>query len=309
MWGEAAAWESDLERSRPQRPLIDMALSFYERDRASLGALLSGALAFRMFVWSVPFALALVTVVGLLVRGDGNLFDHLAIGGELAESLSEVGRERWTSQVWALGIGLVGSVWTSRGLLRALRLTHATVWGLGRVRPRVNPLRAALALIGLITSVIAILGVAAWLRGSEPVFGMVVTLGVVVVLACIWLVVSHRLPHPADLPVRALVPGAVLFAVGFQLMHLLTVFLLVPQADRAQSVYGAIGVAVVLLLWFFLLARLIASAAVLNAVLWEHERAGKVGLRVLGFRMFGRRPGDRPVPAEPSTEHRPAPPS
>jgi uncharacterized BrkB/YihY/UPF0761 family membrane protein len=67
--------------------------------------------------------------------------------------------------------------------------------------------------------------------------------------------------------VRALVPGAVLVAVGVECLHFFTAYYLNDRAERAQSVYGAIGAALVLLLWLFILARLIVGAAMLNAEL------------------------------------------
>ena len=289
--------QEELEATRDGRPAVDIGLSIYERDRAVLANLLAGAVAFRMFLWSVPFALVLVTLAGMVAvdsSGEGTgIFAHLAIGGEMAESLREVGRERWVSQAWALAIGLVGALWTSRGLLRALRITHSAVWGMGRAIPRTNPLQSGLTLIGVVSGLLLAVGVAAGLREEVPLVGLAVTLGTFFILMVAWLVVSWHLPHPRGLPLRALLPGAVIVGAGVQLLHLATVYILIGQADRAQSTYGAIGVAVTLLLWFFLLARLFVAGAVVNVVLWEHEAAGKVGLRVLGWRLFGRRPGDR----------------
>jgi uncharacterized BrkB/YihY/UPF0761 family membrane protein len=77
---------------------------------------------------------------------------------------------------------------------------------------------------------------------------------------------SEVLPH-RDVPRRALVPGAVLVAVGVQGLHLFTAYYLAGSADRATSVYGAIGAALVILLWLFIMARLIIGGAVLNAEL------------------------------------------
>jgi uncharacterized BrkB/YihY/UPF0761 family membrane protein len=290
--------QEELEATRDSRPAVDIGLSIHERDRAVLANLLAGAVAFRMFLWAIPFALALVTLAGMVAidsSGEGTgIFSHLAIGGEIAGSLRDVGRERWVSQAWALVIGLVGAMWASRGLLRALRITHSSIWGTGRAIPRPNPLRSGLALMGVVSGLLLAVGVAAGLRKELPLVGLVVTLGTFFVLMVAWLVISWHMPHPRGLPLRALVPGAVVVGAGVQLLHLLTVYVLIGQADRAESTYGAIGVAVTLLLWFFLLARLFVAGAVVNAVLWEHETAGKVGLRVLGWRLFGRRPGDRP---------------
>jgi uncharacterized BrkB/YihY/UPF0761 family membrane protein len=306
---DTVAWGDELRSARSGRPGVDIALRLYERDRAILGNLLAGSVAFRMFLWAVPFALLLVTIVSLITHDPGGegtgLLSYMGISGELAQSLRDVAREQRPNQAWALVIGLGGALWTSRGLLRSLRVTSAAVWGLGYVRSRVNPLRSALVLMGVVLGLLVLMGFVARLRDAMPVLGLVTTFAMLIVPALLWLGISLHLPRPEEVPVRALLPGAVLVGAGVQGLHLLTVFVLVERADRAQSVYGAFGVAVVLLLWFFLLARVFVSAAVLNAVLWEHERSGKLGLRVLGLRLFGRHPGEvgnaarGPVPPRP----------
>ena len=93
----------------------------------------------------------------------------------------------------------------------------------------------------------------------------------------LWLRVSVWLPH-RPVPVRALVPGAALVAVGVEGLHFFTVDDLNDRADRAQSVYGAIGAALVLLLWLFILARLIVGGAMVNAELSPaSDRGGRAG--------------------------------
>jgi uncharacterized BrkB/YihY/UPF0761 family membrane protein len=64
-----------------------------------------------------------------------------------------------------------------------------------------------------------------------------------------------------------LVPGAVLVAIGAQALNLFTVYYLAGQAERATSTYGAIGAALTILLWLFILARLVVGGAMLNAEL------------------------------------------
>jgi uncharacterized BrkB/YihY/UPF0761 family membrane protein len=92
--------------------------------------------------------------------------------------------------------------------------------------------------------------------------------------AAIWLLVSFRLPH-RDAPWTALVPGAILLAVGLEALHLFTAYFLGPWALSKQGTYGALGVSAALLLGLFLVSRLIVAAAVVNATLWERRtRAG-----------------------------------
>ncbi|HMM49246.1 MAG TPA: YhjD/YihY/BrkB family envelope integrity protein [Miltoncostaeaceae bacterium] len=288
-----------LEGERDHRPGVDIALSLWEGDRTSYANLLSAALAFRLFLWATPLTLLLVTLTSLGVFGnDGSgtgIFAHLSMARELAEGLSDVSRERWTSHLWAAGIGLVGTLWTSRGVLRALRVTHLSVWGLPMRRSGTNPLRSAVTLLLVACGVLTGLVLVAIVEQSLPWLILILEPATLLALSLTWWAISLRFPHPEGLPARSLLPGALLVGVGVELLQAFTFFYLVDQADRAESTYGAIGVAITVLLWFFLLARLFVSATVLNAVLWEREQAGKVGGRILGFRLFGRQPGDRPT--------------
>ena len=89
----------------------------------------------------------------------------------------------------------------------------------------------------------------------------------------VWFAVTWWLPH-GNSDRLGLIPGAALFAVGTQLLHGLTV-LWFPRLMRSKSeVYGALGGALVLLLWAYLTGRLITLAASLNAAV--HRRRGAV---------------------------------
>src|SRR5262245_51154181 len=60
-------WDAVLA-ARPRIPALDAAFEVGERDRDVAGGLLAGAVAFRLFLWLVPFAVVAVTVLGLLVE-------------------------------------------------------------------------------------------------------------------------------------------------------------------------------------------------------------------------------------------------
>jgi uncharacterized BrkB/YihY/UPF0761 family membrane protein len=86
----------------------------------------------------------------------------------------------------------------------------------------------------------------------------------------LWLVLSLVLPRP-PVPWTALVPGALLFAGGFLGFNLAVSLYFAPRAARASTVYGSLGVALVLLVSLFLFGRLAVAAAELNATLWERR--------------------------------------
>jgi uncharacterized BrkB/YihY/UPF0761 family membrane protein len=108
--------------------------------------------------------------------------------------------------------------------------------------------------------------VRAWSTGP----GALVTLVALVPYAGLWLLVTMRLPH-RNAPWRALVPGAVVFALGLEVVHGVVVYVISPWALAKQGTYGALGVASALLVGLFLISRLMVAAAVVNATLWERR--------------------------------------
>ena len=70
-----------------------------------------------------------------------------------------------------------------------------------------------------------------WLRDEAALVGLVTAAFMIAPLAALWLWVSVKLPH-RDAPWKALVPGALLVAVGFEVLHVSIVEWLVPKLEK-----------------------------------------------------------------------------
>ncbi len=266
----ARLWAEDARR---RSPVVAFGFDYYQRDRERFGGLLSGAVAYRLFLWLIPFVLLMVGLLGAVTGLDddtpGSLSESLGLQGALAETMSASASQRgW----WiAIPIGLFGTVWAGMGVVRAMRVSHSAAWGIRPDRVR-NVLLASTVVSGTAIAVLLASFFIGWLRHNTGPLGLVVALAMIAVYFVGWLALSIWLPH-RPVPVKALVPGAVLFAVGVELLHLFTTYDLVDHAARAASVYGTIGTALAILLWLYLLARLMVGSAVLNAELARrHER-------------------------------------
>jgi len=265
-----------LEGSRPRSKWVDLAFGVYERDRASFGSLLSGALAYRLFIFLVPFLLLVVAVLGFMIDVDASspttLGQSLGLNRALSSALTDTARQAESGRWLALFIGLFGSLWAARSAGRAVRLVHAAVWG---VLPA--PVRASRVAGGFMLAAVIALGLpvlTSWLRERSPVGGILFSIVVIAIYGGIWLFASAHLPR-APGPLATLAPGALLVGVGADALHVFTVYYLANRADRAASIYGAIGIAVVILLWLFLTARIIVASAVLNAELYRRREAAQ----------------------------------
>ena len=170
---------------------------------------------------------------------------------------------------WTLAFLVAGAAvalfLTAGSLLKALYVVHWLIWRIPRVMP--TGLVPRLALIGF-TLAASGLGVAVNdLRSSSGITGAVIAVVVITASAfALWWWVSWNLPHPL-VPAYALVPGALLMALGADVLHLLTTYWIGHLVTRKTNTYGPVGIALAVLLWVYILGRVIVASAGLNAAL------------------------------------------
>jgi uncharacterized BrkB/YihY/UPF0761 family membrane protein len=254
----------------PRAPGYEQALQAFNRDRRTGGGLLAGALAFRLFGALLPFALLLTVLLGFAATLDrqapAEAADAVGIGRTLLESVAESSKLSSGTR-WLVGASaLVALLWSATSAARAIRAVHSLAWE-GRIGRFRRPLQAALVLIATILAVSAIMALTGRARAELGAGGLLITLAALVAFFAIWLGASLLLPH-GDAPWTALVPGAVLVALGVQVVHLGTFLFIAGKVERASETYGSLGVAFTILFWLYIVSRVIVASAMLNAALW-----------------------------------------
>ena len=246
-----------------------------ERETTAGGTLIAGGLAYRLFLWLLPFCLVVASIASFWEREDPEGIESSAesfgLSESTARSMIEVIEDSSHSRWYFLVIGLWFLLWFAIGVVRALRLAHAVAWRTPRERFR-RPVRAGIVFTLFAIALIVVSGGSQWLREHAGVGGLVVTLLLVAVYAAGALSAMRLLPHQ-DAPWTAFIPGAVLVGVGLQALHLFTALYLLPRLGRSSELYGSFGAATVILLWLYIIARLITLSAFLNATLWERQVA------------------------------------
>ena len=256
-----------VEASRSTNVGVDTAFRVYERDRDRLGPLLSAAIAFRLFLVFVPYVAFVVILAGLFSVDKDDL-TTAGIGGLTAQTISDVSSQPLWSRILTLLLVGWALLLASRSMVKALRLTYGAAWDLRRVRFR-DSTKAGLVFLGLVTGAIVGTGLARQVReGADAAGWMVTILLVFVIYLATWIVACVLLPHADGASWRAMVPGALLFALGAQVLHVVVVIWFTPRIDSATERYGALGIAILLLGSVYLLGRLIVAAAFLNATMW-----------------------------------------
>jgi uncharacterized BrkB/YihY/UPF0761 family membrane protein len=270
--GQQLSQRAQAERRR--HGSVDAVFEMIDRDAELGGGIIAGALAYRLFIWLLP--LALVAVAGLGIAADatsrtpGSAAGSAGLGGLVSKSVANAakGPGRW----YALLVGIPVLVYVTRGLLRSLIGAHRLLWADVRAAAPKPTMLASLRLLALLLCFPVVAGLASAVRAWSGAGGLVVTLLALPPYAGLWLLVTIRLPHRTA-AWTALIPGALLFAVGLEALHVIAAYVLAPYAIAKQGTYGALGIAAVLLLGLFLVSRLMVAGAVLNATLWERREA------------------------------------
>jgi membrane protein len=283
----------------PGAPLLREVM---QSERELGGGLIAGGVAFRVFLWLVPFGLVVAAALSFWSEHDPDGLESAArrfgVGAAAAQAASEALQHGDRSALLALLFGLTFLAWSSLGALRALVLSYALAWQLKPPRIR-RPLRAIALFNGLFLLAILSSAGVAWLReqmGTTAILSTAVTLTLTTAIAlCAMWLLPHRATHP-----RELLPGAALVAVGDQLIHIAVLFYFAPKLGDSEETYGAFGTAATMLVWIYILSRLVTGAAFLNATLWtqrhqpHHPHAVHLpGRRPLGSTSLGAR--GRPV--------------
>ena len=189
------------------------------------------------------------------------------MSGAAVQSAMNAIAEQHYARWYFLLAGLALVIWFGGGVVRALFVAHYVAWGLRPVRLR-RPLLAGLVFSGVVVMLMAVSVTAQVLREQLGSTGLWLPLALAVFYLGSVLWVMDKLPHRST-SWRDLLPGAVLVALGTEAIHVAVVVYLAPKIGRSSELYGALGAATVILLWLYLLARLMVAAAFLNAALWE----------------------------------------
>jgi uncharacterized BrkB/YihY/UPF0761 family membrane protein len=268
----AEALLGGLETARNEHASVDVGFRWLLRDKQIAGGVLGGGLAYRFFFWVLALSLLSAGGLGFAAHANTDVGEGAEDAGlsesvqnTIATAASQSENGRW----WLLVLGVFFTLWFSFGLVRALRLVHTAAW---RIPPQ--PLSRTPELFAIVLGApfaFALLSATAgWVREHAGFFpGLTATLATCIGFGLLWLWISMRMPAPPDAPWTAFLPGAVLFALGVEALHVFTVYFLAERLASQSDLYGALGLAGSLLFYLFLVGRGVVWSAELNAVVWE----------------------------------------
>lgn len=264
---------------------LTSAASHYMDRQADL---LAAGITYFGFLALFPVILLAVSIAGFVLSGRPDLLAELideirtAVPGDLGETLVET-IEQATENAGAVGlIGLLGLLYAGIGWMSKMRIAMQTIW---KGKPEEgnfvkNNLRDLLSLVGLGGALLAsvlltavangLTGFVIELVGLDGVPGIGVLtrlLGIVIAIAgttLIFLWLFIWLPS-TSLPIRAVLPGAIFGAVGFEILKVVGTYYIASVAQSPAAV--AFGSAVGLLVWIYFSSRFLLFAAAWTSTL------------------------------------------
>ncbi|MGH9188487.1 MAG: YihY/virulence factor BrkB family protein [Acidimicrobiales bacterium] len=253
-------------------PWLGTALAVQERYSELNGNYLATAVTLAGFLSLFPLLLVAIAVVGFFSDSATRLADEVVAqlgltgsGGQVIRNMIARAQE---SRRAASVVGFVGLLWSGLGLVAALQYAVNTSWQVTG-RGLKDKLRGMGWLAGATVLFVGSLAIGAALNFVPFLAPVAILLGLGINFA-LWLWTFKVLGN-SDVGWKALVSGAVLGAVGLEILKLVGSVYVPRAVQSASSLYGPLGVVFAILAWLLFLGRLVVYSSVLNVVRWEEE--------------------------------------
>ena len=265
----------DIKAKLESKPVIGTLLRIQDRFGEVHGAPLASGVALQIFLSLIPLLLVAIAVVGFIAGGDatfaGDVVDFLGLpaGGDAAETLRTTIESAEESRRAASVIGVVGLLWRGLAVVAAVQRAIDNVWQTKSEGLR-DKGRAVLWLLGaavIFVASFALTTVLNFLPGFLAPLSILVGLAVNLGLFMWTFLELGRLP----IGWRAMLPGALVCAVGFEILKLVGTLYVPRLVANSSALYGSLGIVIALLAWLAFFGRLLVYGAVVNVLSWESD--------------------------------------
>lgn len=228
---------------------------------------LAASIAFYAFLSVIP-VLVLILVLGTAIGEEA--FASTVIGlveDVLSPTATNTLQETLQSQTGSsIGmLGIIGLLWSSLSVFRGLNIAFVEIYDDRKSIPLRTQLRNGIITvlsIGCVITTIAVTGIFVEL----PV---VSHWGVVFALLFVMFYPIYYLLPPISVSLKSILPGVTLAAVSWLLLQ--GGFRLYTTISSKSALYGALGTAFLLLIWFYAASIFLLLGAALNAILLSNE--------------------------------------
>ncbi|HTY73241.1 MAG TPA: YihY/virulence factor BrkB family protein [Actinomycetes bacterium] len=250
-----------LERTQQRLDLLAFPVAVFRKSQDDRATSLAALIAYYAFFAIFPLLLVLVTVLGIVLKGNEELQRRIiesavsqipVVGSQLVAS----GGSGIQGHGIGLVVGIVGTFIGARGMARSFRRSTDTVWAVPWYLQG-HGVRGFLATLGLLLVVggglVATSVISGYVVGTIDIGVSARTGGAL--LTCLLNVgvfaVSFRLCASRAVPFRSLWVGAVLAAVSWTVLQLVGGLVVTHVISRSSDVYGTFALVIGLLTWLF----------------------------------------------------------
>jgi multisubunit Na+/H+ antiporter MnhG subunit len=180
MQARAHRVEERAQAERRRHASVDAVFEMVDRDREVGGGIMAGALAYRLFIWLLPFALVAVGGLGVAAQtateSPESAAKSLGLAGLVSSSVASAANS--PAHWYALLIGFPILLWATRSLLRALIVVHRLVWADLRAAAPKPTVGASVQLLAVLVGFVFVSALASSARSWSVIGGILVTLAV-----------------------------------------------------------------------------------------------------------------------------------
>jgi membrane protein len=255
------------------RPWLAVPVATWKKFSDNQAGNLAALIAYYAFASLFPLLLVAYSILDLISRNNAELAKRLTtalhqypvigaqLGGDASKGISKTG--------FALVIGILLTLYAGRGVATAMQNAMNTVWGVPQFRRPQFPknLLRSLGLIALLGPgeivTIALSTIAGGTGHLGGTFDKVAAVAVSLVLNIVLFWLSFRIATSKQIDGRDMRLSAVLAAIVWQILQLLGGTII---SHTTNSAYGAFGVVLGLLAWFYLQAQVTLYVVELDVV-------------------------------------------
>jgi membrane protein len=252
------------------------------------GNYLSSSVTLSSFLSLFPLLLFAIAILGFFSAGSPTLatdvVEKLGLTGDAAKGITSAIATAERSRKTASVIGIAGLLWSGLGLVAAFQYAINAAWQVtGRgLRDKLSGLLWLAGATLLFSTSFATSAVIRVLPGFLAPLGILAGLSVNLAL---WLW-TFKVLGRREVGWKALLPGAVVGALGLEMLKAVGAFYVPGAVASASALYGTLGVVFATLAWLLFFGRLVVYAAVVNVVRWEEDH-GTVILEMEVPRVMG----------------------
>jgi membrane protein len=264
------AW---LDRFQQRHSWLGFPLAVRQKYSEDQAGYLGATITYYGFFSIFPLLLVLTTVLGYVLAGDPSLAKKIedsalaqfpVIGKDLKSGSLE-------GSATAVAIGTVAALWAGMGAILAAENALNKIWGVPHVdRPSfVHARLRALVLLAVVGGGLIATTVLAGLASATTDFATAWKVGSIVLSTALdfvlfWCV--YRILVSADIPWRQLRTGAILAAIGYELLQLLGGYYVGRVVQRASNTYGTFALVIGLLSFIYLAVFVFLMSAQVSVV-------------------------------------------